>query len=269
MHILLIIVLYKKSINELFYLNNIKQELDVLIYDNSPERQEAPSDIYYYHNPLNVGVSAAYNYGIDLAEKIGKKYVVLLDQDTVFDTEKLSYYKKAALKYGEDYIYAPICKNGDKIYSPFIEDRIGNHCQSKSDFVYKSVYDLKGKSLINSGLMIPLKIIKEVGKFNENIKLDFSDIYFIELYKRKHQFIILLDVYLEHRLSGDEGKNKNKELNRFKYYCNGAREYLKSTENPSRIKKMVLFRMIRLIAKYKSITPIGILIDYYLGDKTV
>lgn len=269
MSILLIIVVYKKSINELVYLNSIKEDVDILVYDNSPESQEAPSDIYYYHNAFNGGVSVAYNYGIELAEKIAGKYIILFDQDTVFDSKTLSYYKNAVLKHGENYIYAPICKNGDKIYSPFIEAGVRNCCQSKSNFEYRSVYDLQGKSLINSGLMIPLKIIKEVGRFNENIKLDFSDIYFIELYKKKYQFIILLDVYLEHHLSGDEGKNKNKELNRFRYYCNGAREYLKSTNKPSRIRKMVIFRMIRLIVKYKSVTPIKTLIEYYLGDKTI
>lgn len=268
MNILVIVVIYNKSIEEIKYLSSIKGA-DILIYDNSVRPQIPPTNIYYFHNKNNGGVSIAYNYGIKLANKLQKDFLILLDQDTSFDEKILETYSRYANKFGRGYIYAPIVKNGERIYSPFIEGKYKNHPQNMSTFNYKRVYSIDGKSLINSGMMVSLEIINDIGDFNEKIKLDFSDIYFIEKYKKKNREIILIDAYLEHKLSGDEGKNKQKELMRYRYYCNGAKEFKISNNNVPRVNRLVFFRMIRLITKYRTLAPISIYRKYFLGDVKV
>lgn len=265
MDILVIVVVYNKSIDEIKYLRDIKSA-DILIYDNSLNSQIPPTYVYYYHNKNNDGVSMAYNYGIELAIKLKKDFLILLDQDTSFDGEILKTYYKHGEEFGTGYIYAPIIKNGEKIYSPFIEGTFKNHPQKLSDFNYERIYSIKGKSLINSGMMISLDIINDIGTFNEKIKLDFSDIYFVEKYKKKYSELILMDIYLEHELSGDEVKNKHKELFRFKYYCNGAKVFKSTTTDIPRVNRLVFFRMLRLITKYKTLAPISIYRKYFLGD---
>lgn len=266
--VLIVLVCYNVDLNNLTLLKNLKGQ-DILVYDNSKQKQEIKEKIYYYHNPSNPGVSKAYNYGIRLAKKLNKKYVLLLDHDTKFTLDSLNEYMKMASKYGEDYIYAPIIGGNGKIYSPFVETKIRNLTQAPDTFKYEEEYKLDNKSLINSGLMIPLKIIEMIGGFNEKIKLDFSDIYFISKYKEFRNEVILIDIKMEHGLSGDEGLNKSKELNRFRYYCNGAREFKKTSEITLKLNLFVLFRMLRLMMKYKSITPIGIVTRYYLGEATI
>lgn len=265
MKLLIVIVIYNKSIKDLGYLDSLKSA-DILIYDNSINPQLVPSNIFYHHNQNNGGVSMAYNYAIELAKKLYKDYLIFLDQDTSFDQKILETYFKFADKFGKDYIYAPIVKNGERIYSPFIEGKFKNYPQNLNTFNYKNVYSLDGKSLVNSGMMVSIDIINNIGTFNEKIKLDFSDIYFIEKYKKQYSEVIIMEVYLEHKLSGDEGKNKQKELMRFKYYCNGAKEFQITTSDIQRVNRLVFFRMLRLISKYKTLAPISIYRKYFLGD---
>lgn len=177
--ILIILVCYNIDLKNLNLIKNLQGQ-DILVYDNSKQKQEVRDKIYYYHNPNNPGVSKAYNYGIRLARKLKKKYVLLLDHDTKFTLDSLHEYMKMTSKYGEDYIYAPIIGGNGKIYSPFVETKVRNLTQDPDTFKYEEEYKLDNKSLINSGLMIPLKIIEMIGGFNEKIKLDFSDIYLFQ-----------------------------------------------------------------------------------------
>lgn len=268
MNVLVIVVIYNKLIAEIEYLGSLNGS-DVLLYDNSLKPQTPPANTYYYHNKNNVGVSRAYNYGKELAIKLQKDFLIILDQDTSFNQDILETYVQYANEFGQRYIYAPIVKNGERIYSPFIEGRYRNHPQNMSDFNYEKKYNIEGKSIINSGMMIPIEVINNVGDFNENIKLDFSDIYFIEKYKKRYCEIILMDIYLEHKLSGDEGKNKQKELMRYRYYCNGAKELKRTTSNKFRIYRLVFFRMLRLITKYRTLAPLIVTVKYFFGGSRV
>lgn len=263
--LLLVVILYRKKITELTYLHDLK-DVEVLLYDNSPESQEVDPRFHYFHDPSNSGVSKGYNKGMDLARKLGKKYVLLLDQDTVFHRTILKEYLNLKDRYGESILYAPIVTGEGKIYSPFVEKWVRNVVQSEDDFHYRERYDLSGRSVINSGLMIPMTIADEVGPFHEEIPLDFSDIFWIDQYKRKFKDLVLVPVQLRHSLSGDEGFHKEKELQRFRYYCNGAKVYKRSASDPRRVGRLVLFRTLRLVVKYKSLTPLATAWKYYFGE---
>jgi GT2 family glycosyltransferase len=269
--ILLIVVVYNKKISDLFFIQeNIliyNEFIDVLVYDNSIDSQQIPElegiNINYIHNKDNVGVSKAYNIGIEKSKALNKKYILLLDQDTSFQLSDLSDYHNLMDKYGEGFIYAPIVYKENKIYSPnFVNNFVGK-VQNINSFFYSEIYSIDEKSLINSGLMIPLKVIDSIGGFNDDIKLDFSDFYFIEKYKKFNNKIILLNLMIEHSLSGDEGNNYLKEIHRFMYYCNGAKSLNKFLLWPA------FRRMIRLIIKYKSIVPISIFTMYFIGNKKI
>lgn len=262
---LIVIVLYNKKIFELDLIKNKK--FLFLIYDNSPTSQNYPNNIIYIHDPKNSGVSKAYNEGIKLAKELGKKYVLFLDQDTKFTLDMIEKYEKLTEIYGEDYIYTSVIGKENKIYSPFLEKNFRGRPQNKSEFKHLEVYNLDEKSIINSGMLVPLKIIDKIGTFNEKIKLDFSDMFFIDKYKKYKNEVILIDNFIEHSISGDEGKDKKRELNRFKFYCNGAKELYKS--NSKRIKYTVFLRMGKLCLKYKSLYPLYVYMYYFWGEKKI
>lgn len=263
--LLLVVILYRKNVEELTYLSELS-DVDVLLYDNSPHPQSVNPKFHYIHDPSNSGVSKGYNKGMDLARKLKKKYVLLLDQDTVFHQEILMEYLKMKKRYGEAVIYAPIVTGEGKIYSPFVEKWVRNMVQSEEEFQYSERYDLTDQSVINSGLMIPLAIVEKVGSFHEDIKLDFSDIYWIDQYKRKFKDLVLVPVQLKHSISGDEGYHKDRELRRFRYYCNGAKVFKRTASDPRRVGRLVLFRTLRLVMKYKTILPLTTVWKYYFGE---
>jgi GT2 family glycosyltransferase len=273
--LLVIIVIYNKPISKLYLIqnNNLSNSktFDIFIYDNSPKKQVIPDisnvKFHYVFNKNNAGVSKGYNCGIKKAKELCKKYVVLLDQDSQILFSNFENYLSLYNKYGDKYIYAPIMKNYNKIYSPGYINYFAGKVQKKKDFIYKEMYSLKDKSLINSGLFFDVTLVESIGTFNEKIKLDFSDFDFIEKYKKTNNNIILLNLFIEHNLSGDEGKDYHKEMLRYKYYCNGAKFFSMSS------KKLKLFpvfrRMLRLMVKYKSLHPIGVFIKYFAGNKVL
>ena len=273
MNLLISIVIYDKKIEELPIFLSFKREgaFDIFIYDNSKTPQEVPTfesiNIYYEHDEKNSGVSRAYNRAYKKAKELQKELLLVLDQDTLFKLENVEKYTNSYLAYGKNYIYAPLIigQNETIAISPFfLKYNVGKGIPKK--LLNTGNFLLNDKSLINSGLMIPLNIFEKIKGFNEKIKLDFSDIYFIEKYKKIKQEIVLVDVVLDHSLSGAEEKNYLKELNRYKYYCNGARELTLSIKSSTFL--AVLRRMLRLLIKYKKIKFIVIFVLYYLGRKT-
>lgn len=274
-NLLISIVIYNKSLKELFLLDSFLEakRFDIFIYDNSKLPQEVPSfenvNIYYEHDESNSGVSRAYNQAYKKAKELDKKLLLVLDQDSSFEFSFIEQYMKMYQVYKSDYIYAPIVcdEKKTKIYSPAFLNNFVGKIQSFENFVYEEIYSLKGKSVINSGLMIPLEMFEKIGGYNEKLRLDFSDIYFIEKYKELNPKIVLVNVYLKHSISGDEGKDFLREFNRFKYYCSASKEIGNSLNtsvfwSPFR-------RLIRLTLKYKNIKFIKIFYDYYLKGKEI
>jgi len=276
MNLLISIVIYNKSIKELFLFKSLRDNEDtinIFIYDNSKLPQEIPTfenvNIYYEHDESNSGVSRAYNQAYKKAKELKKELLLVLDQDSSFELSFIEQYMKMYQAYKNDYIYAPIVCNEKKtkIYSPAFMSHFVGKIQSFENFVYEETYSLVGKSVINSGVMIPLGMFEKIGGYNEKLKLDFSDIYFIEKYKEFNPKIVLVDVYLKHSISGDEGKDFFREYNRFKYYCSASKEIGNSLN--TFVFWSPLRRLIRLTLKYKSTKFIKIFYDYYLKGKEI
>lgn len=272
--LLIVIVVYNRQIDDLQILKSCKDEvIDFFIYDNSSLPQALPNfnngNLYYEHDKDNSGVSRAYNHAYKKAKELNKKLLLILDQDSEFNIGFLSEYNAAYNLHGGDYLYAPIVTSldGFKIYSPGLMRCFVGKTQSLYGFRYSQIYSLSNKSLINSGLMIPLKVFEKVGGYNEKLKLDFSDVYFIEKYKNLNLNIVLLDVYLKHSISGDEGNDFDREYNRFKYYCLGSKEIGRALDtvvvwSPFR-------RLLRLTVKYRTARFFWVLYAFYLRGREI
>lgn len=273
--LLVVLVVYEKSLLDVKFLSSVRNSglrVEIFVYDNSQREQE--KDVFdlnlkYVHNSNNPGVSTAYNIAFDYAKSSGKSAVLLLDQDTNFDSEILNYYIDKLNEHGEGYIYAPIITNSarNKIYSPsHMKCFVGKALVSKS-FEYKEVYDLSNKSVINSGLLVPICIHDKIGGYNNRIKLDFSDIYFIEKYKEINRNVILMNCSIEHSLSGDDGVNFSAEMKRFPFYCVGALQLSQSMSKSTYY--TVLRRTVRLVLKYRSFVPFFLFYKYFIKKEEI
>jgi GT2 family glycosyltransferase len=274
--ILFSVVLYNKSISDLPLLKSLAgsgAKIDLFVYDNSRLAQKVPglqnANIYYEHDEKNSGVSRAYNQAYKKAKALNKSLLLVLDQDSAFEIGFLHAYMQMYRKYGQAYLYAPIVTNpsSTKIYSPALLRHFVGKTRDAEQFTYEETYSLNGKSVINSGLMIPLRIFEEIGGYNEALKLDFSDVYFIEKYKNTHPKIVLVNIRLKHSISGDEAKDFDKEHHRFKHYCSASRELERSLK--TRVLWSPLRRALRLTQKYKSLKFIKTLYAYYIKGKTI
>lgn len=229
--ILIVLVLYKCDLKESESFQSIENclnatntNVDIFIYDNSPQKIELTlshykSKIHYVWNSSNPGVSKAYNEGFTFGEKAKKKWILLLDQDTKFSSGFLMEYYVSCLNNPDTSLFAPILKlDSGEIYSP---------CKYKFSkaFILKEVdpgiTGMKNLSLLNSGILIKMKTFQEIGGYNERLKLDLSDFEFIDRYRKINNSFFILDIVAIHGFSGFQDE-LNASLARFSRYCQSS-----------------------------------------------
>lgn len=257
--ILGVLVLYKSSLQESESfrslsksLSLLKERLDVLVYDNSPQPMYDEHlfpmenfNVYYVSDTSNPGVGKAYNAGAELASTLKKKWMLLLDQDTVFPENAAELYMKHSD--GAEMLGAPILVSDMSVISPC------NYKWSRGSALKalpeSGISNFHGLSLLNSGLIIPISTYNLAGGYNERIPLDYSDHYFIDKIKKIVSRFYVLDIKCKHGLSASERNVKN-ALNRFTFYLKGAKEYSKSID-PVATHITVFLRTIKLSLRYK------------------
>jgi len=246
--ILTVIVLYKKELCEsesfkslkksVFY--NLEGKLDLYIYDNSPESHQVNSNDYYniiyVHDPSNPGVSKAYNMACKMAESLNKQWILIFDQDTRIPCNALEVYYNAIFAIDSDIdIISPKLFTGKRMISPckYILHR-GFYL---SKIPASGKFEIKGHSFLNSGLLLRVSSIRNIGYFDEQL-FDYSDHDLIYRFGEKRKFANIINLELDHDLSSLTG---NFEIN---------------TEQT--IKRVAMFRKasLRMSKKYHSPFPI-------------
>ncbi len=232
MRILPVVVLYKQNIQDcdsllsLFQMDDYTRYIDsIYVYDNSPQfNKETASkfnslNIIYEKDTLNSGVSRAYNVASKYALANGYDYLWLLDQDTAFPVESLNKYVKAIEENPEIPVFSPILKtkNGN-ICSPCVYKW---HRGFQPDKIVPGINSLLHYSPINSGMLIQVKVFCEVGGYNENVFLDFSDFQFIERVKKKYNNFYVVDFEAKQDFSNDI-IDPSALIYRYKIYCKCA-----------------------------------------------
>jgi rhamnosyltransferase len=208
--------------------------LDIYIYDNSPTRDSKIGDhknwkITYRHDPSNPGVSKAYNQGFERAKQLDKKWLLLLDQDTIFESGLLRAYFEGLTKFSSERCFVPVLTDRKGIISPF-KFRLGNGFRITS--VLGGVHSLDKLQFINSGMMVHLVAFEKAQGFNEKLGLDFSDLAFIGRLKRFYAQFVVINSTGTHSLSSTVKKNWQEDLYRFMSYVQAAIEF-KHRERPS------------------------------------
>jgi rhamnosyltransferase len=227
-----IIVLYKVRLYSSITISSLlnmeltgNKKINLIVYDNSPEKLEVTymekiNLMSYVHDKTNPGVSKAYNYGADFAKRHGFKWVVLLDQDTNFQSNFISKIITAINKNPELNLFSPVLKLGDaKPFSPTRYMFKRGHAVELEE----GILSLSKYSPVNSGMTINTDAFEEVGGYFEEISLDFADFQFIEKFRKKHEYFYLIDSVGIQDFSNNETDLKKLE-NRFVIFCQCARK---------------------------------------------
>jgi len=260
--ILCTIVLYKSNLNDsnayksiVSILEKENQHIDFFIYDNSPIpdnnihfKNSNNASITYINNIENPGVSKAYNEAYKEASNKNKTFLLLMDQDTICPNNIFIEYYNSVIKYNDIKLFTPKLISNDLILSPcnYFHGR-----GSAKKNISEGIHNFHKNSLLNSGILISTKVFAEVGGYNEQIRLDFSDFYFINKFKKKYSQFVVTNAVCMHSLSSDE-ISVEKNLERFKIYCEGARNF-QSLTNFIWIFLISGYRMLKFTLKHKDI----------------
>jgi GT2 family glycosyltransferase len=180
----------------------LRDEVHVIIYDNSPEPQSVPREyadaFTYKHDPRNLGIAVAYNYAWQAAKQHNSEWLILLDHDTeltqayadaVLSLEKVDRDQTAAI------VPKVICN--EVMISPVFSDTL----QPLKAVRPETGIQQRPIMAINSGAAVNMQFLNQLGGFNEEFPLDFLDHWlFYEVYERGYKSFVL-DVTLENELS--------------------------------------------------------------------
>lgn len=267
MKILAVIVLYKESLySSRTYLSLLRSnpDLSIFIYDNSPtpmHNQSEFSSYIYVHDPLNRGVSYAYNRGAEYAQINNFDWILLLDQDTKFPDQLISSYREFINRYPTINLFSLVLALQDGSYfSPILEKKT----RLNGLFIEPGVYKLKDFRLVNSGLLVNVGAFWKSGGYNEAAYLDFSDFQFIKRFRKNYNsFCIVPGVAIQDFSSKQLDLNKSQF--RFSIFC----ECAKACETDSLLERLnihytVFRRMCGLLLQFKKLTFLNIFIKKYL-----
>jgi GT2 family glycosyltransferase len=261
--IVLVIVLYKCELEQSrTYLSLIKPTdwpagTELFVYDNSPNPVEPhPGSLPNVHftyvaDPANGGVSAAYNKAAAYALKKDKKWMLLLDQDTVFPENTFSVYQDAIQNYPEEKLFAPLMlAEQGKLISPcyfrFMRGFSPRHVDT-------GINSLSKFSLINCGMCIDIQAFLNNHGYDEKVKLDFADHDFIRRFRKSQgERFVVLDLEVAHQLSSEGRNNAGSDLIRFDHYLNGAKHMSASRSERFLLKINALFRSAKLTVIHRN-----------------
>jgi GT2 family glycosyltransferase len=214
MNILVVVVLYKtelaasqtiRRLTEALRDNpDLQQQLTVMIWDNSPDPlpdPQLPIPFLYRHTGANLGSSGAYNAAAQYAAQQGCTWLHLFDQDTAVTVpflQAMLQHAAAVDPQSAIALIAPTVFVRGCVVSP--REYIFNRHRA---YPSGEIGIAPGEPFaINSGCMLRVAALQQVGGFSAEFWLDYSD---IELSHRLHlhgfQLWRAADVRIEHDMT--------------------------------------------------------------------
>ncbi|MEM0134186.1 MAG: glycosyltransferase [Thermoplasmatales archaeon] len=189
-----IIVTYNPNENCLFAIErNCSTLAKVIIYDNSTINEnivllsklvnnlnrkfkDKKREVILIRGPQNIGLSRAYNHCASIARGLGFTFILLLDQDSFFENSSfeilLEEYDHINALFPVGAISPSYIQEGGRFYDFLYDGRF-----KWKDFYY-SDHIIELRDLINSGMLISIRVFDSISGYDEGIFLDNSDLNF-------------------------------------------------------------------------------------------
>jgi GT2 family glycosyltransferase len=189
------------------------RHFQVLLYDNSPEVQAAPSAYAYMHDATNAGLASAYNYALERAAAEQCPWLLLLDQDTEVTAAYLEEVVALTRELAGDLrvsAIVPKLRSEKGIKSPtldFLEwlRRQAQFPRRRALFATAETYGLQDKqfSAFNSAAVLRVEALQQIGGFPRSFWLDFLDVAVFNSLQATEPRMFIMRATLEHELSLD------------------------------------------------------------------
>lgn len=138
----------------------------LIIWENTTENKEAfrfvsGSNIEYFSEGRNVGISKALNFGWKYAQKEGFDYILTMDQDSIFINFQKYLITSFAIANDDSIVFGPLV-TVDKKEEP-------SECINEL---------AKNQYLITSGMLVPTKVLQTIEGYRETFLIDGIDVDF-------------------------------------------------------------------------------------------
>jgi GT2 family glycosyltransferase len=180
------------------------EQIKVLLFDNTPSAGSPgalPENFQYESAGRNLGLAAAYNRALGLAEQENYTWLLTLDQDTTLPANFLAKMRDAMIRWQDDSSVAaivPQLKRGATLLSPNYVHRLRNTAvmEGFTGLNEGEIYAL------NSGSVFRVSAIRELGGFCEDFWLDQLDLWLHHRFHRAGKRIYVAgNIQVEHNLS--------------------------------------------------------------------
>src|SRR5688572_4521243 len=207
--VLFVIVLYRQRLaNSLAFkglgplMKKYPAAVSLFVYDNSEEPlSDLPVITRYVHDPDNPGVSRAYNSTYLLAKEKGLRFLLLMDQDSIFPESIFESYSHAVEMHPDIEVFAPMAKDHKRNYSPF---RFIHGRGVPLSRVKPGTHTLNDIKIINSGALVSVDAFEKSGGYDERFQLDFSDVVFCDRLANKNFSVCLIEGSIIHQHSSSK-----------------------------------------------------------------
>lgn len=217
-----VIVLYRTAPNESESVRTLLKarrslpesvgRIEIVVWDNSPDGQNddrIPEGICYVHDGRNAGLANAYNRAFEIASEHHSEWLITLDQDTTLPDNYLMKMAEAAqLSSGHSGIGAvvpQIVADGKRL-SPnvFVLGAVPHWFGRGASGVFK-----RPVFAFNSGAMVRMDALRQVGGYNPWFWLDNSDSQlFKELHRHGKRVYIAGEIQVQHEFSFKDIKQR-------------------------------------------------------------
>ncbi len=217
------------------------------------------SNIVYIDMKGNMGLSKAYNKAISLISDHEDNWVVFFDQDTRILPDFFEQLESSIKEHPDIYIHVPYVLSSQKGIQISPSKIFGYHVKRRSYPRAAGVYF--DSTAINTGMAVKRCVFSKVGKYNEELFLDYIDHYFIREYKKYFKGIVLFNARLMQEFSDHEQKDFDAEVKRFMIYKRDFYVFCKNSFwGRFYYFAKITFRSFKLSLKHKNITFLILLV---------
>jgi len=186
-------------------MNAERGEVSVLLWDNSPAgglSEDLPEGVAYFADESNSGLATAYNRALEWAALRGSEWLLTLDQDTAVPVDfflKMADAARASTGYaGIGAIVPQIAAEGRQLSPNWFQFGAIPRWWGSG---YVGVPD-KAVFAFNSGAMLRVAVLEQVGGYDPRFWLDDSDaMIFSKLHEHGKRVYIAGDIQVEHEFS--------------------------------------------------------------------
>lgn len=251
-------VTFKTLVESIVKYNRDNTIVQIMVYDNTPNegsnslfkeqyQYNDEVEVLYYTENQNKGLPYAYNlFGIE-AQKLNKKWVVFLDQDTELPMDFFERYLQAN---NDILIYCPLVFNSTGLMSPAFYKKFRS---SQMDVPKSKSIALKDTSCINSGLMVNVDFFNKIGGYNTKLFLDFCDHDFLIKVKNNNiQQLGIIQTSLTQEFSAHTN-TKPQAIFRYKLFVKDLKAFYVNKNKIQIVFMVDLPRLLKLTYQYKSL----------------